>query len=196
MAKLYFYYSTMNAGKTTTLLQSAHNYIERGMRALLITSSIDDRSYVGNISSRVGISKDADIVLTSTTDIVEQYERMRDIPTTPPISCILVDESQFLQESHINQLIHMVDKYNIPVMCYGLRTDFQGKLFSGSKLLLANADELIEIKSICECGKKATHTVRYDSNGNVCIDGDQVHIGGNDTYTAYCRKHFNELTAS
>lgn len=188
MAQLYFYYSTMNAGKSTSLLQSAYNYIERGMHRLILTAAVDDRSQVGEVSSRIGLSQPAD-VFNDKTDLLSL---IREQHTQQPIHCVLIDESQFLTKSQIEQLGEVVDGLNIPVMCYGIRTDFQGELFPGSQYLLAWADKLIELKTICHCGKKANMVVRYNQDGDVVTSGQQVEIGGNDKYMSLCRKHFKE----
>lgn len=183
MAKLYFYYSTMNAGKSTALLQAAHNYAERGMRTLLFTARLDERAG-GRIASRIGITADAD-KFDGQTDF---WERCGDAQ----VDCILVDEAQFLTKDQVRQLARVVDEANIPVMCYGLRTDFQGELFPGSAALLAWADTLTELKTICGCGRKATMVVRVAADGRVERAGQQVEIGGNDRYVSLCRKHFGE----
>lgn len=183
MAKLFFYYSTMNAGKSTALLQAAHNYSERGMSVLLFTARIDDRSF-GRIGSRIGIHAEA-IPFDPTTDFWEFC------PPRKP-NCVLIDEAQFLCQQQVRQLARVVDEADIPVMCYGLRTDFRGELFPGSAALLAWADTLAELKTICCCGKKATMVVRVDPNGRVEREGQQVEIGGNDRYVPLCRKHFSE----
>ncbi len=185
MAKLYFYYSTMNAGKSTALLQAAYNYGERGMRCLIYTARLDDRA-AGKVASRIGIASEA-----------RHFE-----PTTPlfaeiamehsqaPLACVLIDESQFLQPAQVRELARVVDDLNVPVLCYGLRTDFRGALFPGSAQLLAWADNLIEIKTICHCGRKATMVVRIDERGEVEREGAQVEIGGNERYVSLCRQHF------
>lgn len=192
MAQLYFYYSTMNAGKSTSLLQSAYNYIERGMRSVIYTAAIDDRDQVGTVNSRIGLSQPALTYNTETnllTDITNEHNKS-------PIHCLLVDESQFLTKQQVQQLSEVVDNLNIPVLCYGLRTDFQGELFEGSSHLLAWADKLVELKTICGCGRKANMVVRHSEDGKVFVDGDQVEIGGNDKYTSLCRTHFKEAMAS
>ncbi len=183
MAKLFFYYSTMNAGKSTALLQAAHNYAERGMRTMLFTARIDDREQ-GRIGSRIGIAKEA-IPFDASTSFVKLC------PPRKP-DCILIDEAQFLTKQQVRELAWIVDEANIPVMCYGLRTDFLGELFPGSAALLAWADTLAELKTICWCGKKATMVVRVSPDGNVEREGQQVEIGGNDRYVPLCRKHFSE----
>jgi thymidine kinase len=183
MAKLYFYYSTMNAGKSTSLLQASYNYAERGMRTLLFTAKIDDRA-AGKIASRIGIGADA-LHFDPHTNFQDQC-----LPTKP--DCVLVDEAQFLTKDQVRQLADVVDQGNIPVMCYGLRTDFLGELFPGSAALLAWADTLVELKTICYCGRKATMVVRVSPLGKVEQAGQQVEIGGNDRYVSLCRKHFSE----
>lgn len=188
MAKLFFYYSAMNAGKSTSLLQSSHNYRERGMNTLLFTASIDDRNRSGAISSRLGIEKDA-TVFGSKLDL---FATITEELKGKPIHCVLVDEAQFLTKDHVFQLSAVADSLNIPVICYGLRTDFQANLFEGSKWLLALADELNELKTICTCGKKATMNLRIDQSGNAVKHGESIEIGGNDRYIALCRKHFME----
>ena len=190
MAKLYFSYSTMNAGKSTVLLQASHNYGERGMKTMLFTAELDTRSKVGNISSRIGLSEKASTFNNDDNLFSSVEERL----STDKISCVFVDEAQFLTEKQVWELSDVVEILNIPVMCFGLRTDFQGKLFEGSSSLLAIADELKEIKTICHCGKKANMVVRVDSNGKVLKEGAQIEIGGNEKYISLCRKHWkNEM---
>ena len=190
MAKLYFSYSTMNAGKSTVLLQASHNYGERGMKTMLFTAELDNRSKVGNISSRIGLSEKASTFNNDDNLFSSVEERLN----TDKISCVFVDEAQFLTEKQVWELSDVVEIFNIPVMCFGLRTDFQGKLFEGSSTLLAIADELKEIKTICHCGKKANMVVRVDSNGKVLKEGAQIEIGGNEKYISLCRKHWkNEM---
>ncbi len=186
MAKLYFYYASMNAGKSSTLLQSAFNYGERGMRVSLWTAAIDDRPGFGAISSRIGLASDAHR-FDGGTDI---YERVREDNRTSPIACVLVDEAQFLTTAQVWQLARLADEVNIPVLCYGLRTDFQGELFPGSAALLGIADSLVELKAICHCGRKATMNLRVDETGVAVKAGAQTEIGGNDRYVALCRRHF------
>lgn len=191
MAKLYFYYSAMNAGKSTVLLQSSHNYHERGMKTLLLTPVIDQRAGVGIIASRIGLEKDAnpfsnDDNLFSIT--CQAHE-------ASALACVLIDEAQFLTEKQVRELSRVADEIGIPVLCYGLRTDFQGNLFPGSAALLGWADNLIELKTICHCGRKATMNLRTDENGNPIKEGEQVEIGGNERYIAMCRKHFVEATS-
>ena len=178
MAKLYFQYSTMNAGKSTLLLQASHNYQERGMETYLITARFDKRACDGKIGSRIGISSDGD-----TFDNQENmFQKIGSRLKKGPCSCVFIDEAQFLTEEQVWQLARAVDDLSVPVMCYGLRVDFQGKLFPGSAALLAIADEMREIRTICYCGKKATMVIRQDENGNVIKDGAQIQIGGNETY--------------
>ena len=190
MAKFYFSYSTMNAGKSTVLLQASHNYGERGMKTMLFTAELDNRSKVGNISSRIGLSEKASTFNNDDNLFSSVQERLN----IDKISCVFVDEAQFLTEKQVWELSDVVEILNIPVMCFGLRTDFQGKLFEGSSSLLAIADELKEIKTICHCGKKANMVVRVDSNGKVLKEGAQIEIGGNEKYISLCRKHWkNEM---
>jgi len=186
MAKLYFYYSAMNAGKTTTLLQSAYNYRERGMGTLVLKPSIDDRHENTKVRSRVGLEDDA-ISFGSEDDLLELTEK---IDKETPLSCVLLDEAQFLTKSQVFGLSEIVDKLGIPVLTYGLRTDFKGDLFEGSLNLLAWADELLEIKTICHCGKKAIMVLRINENSKPISSGEQILIGGNETYVSVCRKHF------
>ncbi|QKK01324.1 MAG: thymidine kinase [Pseudomonadota bacterium] len=186
MAKLYFYYSTMNAGKTTVLLQSAYNYLERGMRPLLISPAIDDRAGKGVIRSRVGIEQPA-LAVGGDDDL---FELVHDALASGNIHCVLTDESQFLTREQVYQLTEIVDRLKIPVLAFGLRTDFRGELFEGSQFLLAWADELRELKTICHTGSKATMVVRVDENGYAVTDGAQVEIGGNDRYVPVSRREF------
>ena len=180
----------MNAGKSTVLLQASHNYGERGMKTMLFTAELDNRSKVGNISSRIGLSEKASTFNNDDNLFSSVQERLN----IDKISCVFVDEAQFLTEKQVWELSDVVEILNIPVMCFGLRTDFQGKLFEGSSTLLAIADELKEIKTICHCGKKANMVVRVDSNGNVLKEGAQIEIGGNEKYISLCRKHWkNEM---
>ncbi|AWY01349.1 thymidine kinase [Marinomonas primoryensis] len=189
MAKLYFYYSAMNAGKSTVLLQSAHNYQERGMRVLLLTASIDNRFETGQIASRIGISADASLFDNSTDMIALIKEETHQ---QQALSCILIDEAQFLTKEQVYALSEVVDKLHIPVLAFGIRTDFQGELFDGSKALLAWSDKLIELKTVCHCGSKATMVIRLNAEGIPVKEGAQVEIGGNDRYLSVCRKHFKE----
>ena len=187
MAKLYFYYAAMNAGKSTVLLQSSHNYRERGMQTLLFTPMIDTRHQVGTIHSRIGLSQPA--ILFQPHDNL--YEIVSDHGQDgTKYACVLVDEAQFLTRSQVDELTHIADDLSIPVLAYGLRTDFQGELFPGSQFLLAWADELIEIKTICHCGRKATMNMRINEHGEAIQEGEQVFIGGNESYVSICRKHF------
>ena len=188
MAKLYFQYSTMNAGKSTLLLQASHNYQERGMDTYLITADFDKRAGEGKIGSRIGIASDSDTFASKENIFQKIEERLN----KGPCSCVFIDEAQFLSEEQVWQLARAVDDLNVPVMCYGLRVDFQGKLFPGSTALLALADEMREIRTICHCGKKATMVIRQDENGQVIKDGAQVQIGGNETYVSLCRRHWRE----
>lgn len=190
MAKLYFYYSTMNAGKSTTLLQSSFNYEERGMKTLLLTAALDDRYGVGKITSRIGLEAEAKLFAENTDLLSLTNETL----AKRPVDCVMVDESQFLSKAQVFQLSEIADKLKIPVLCYGLRTDFQGNLFEGSLHLLAWADELRELKTICHCGSKATMVIRVSEDGTPVIQGAQKEIGGNDRYLALCRLHFKEAT--
>ena len=186
MAKLYFTYAAMNAGKSTVLLQSAFNYVERGMEVLLFTAAIDDRAGKGKIASRIGLSREA-ILFDENTRLDEV---VRGHHEKKPLSCIFIDEAQFLTKAHILQLAVLADEDDLPVMCYGLRTDFKGHLFEGSQWLMALGDVLREMKSICHCGKKATMNLRIDAQGEPVIDGDTVEVGGNERYIPLCRRHF------
>ena len=188
MAKLYFNYSTMNAGKSTALLQAAYNYRERGMIPKLITAKLDNRAGEARIVSRIGIEEKAS-VFASTDDI---YEKVRNASATFKIDCVLLDEAQFLSKAQVWQLARIVDQLKIPVLCYGLRVDFRGELFPGSLTLLSIADEIKEIKTICHCGKKATMVVRRNNLGQIVSEGSQIQIGGNETYTSLCRLHWCE----
>jgi len=187
MSKLYFYYSAMNAGKSTILLQSNYNYIEQGMSTVLFTPSIDNRYGAGKIQSRIGISANA----ISFDDKYDFYDNVKSlIKTIKNLKCVLVDEAQFLTKKQVISLTNIVDNLDIPVIAYGLRSDFRGEPFQGSLYLLAWADNLTEVKTICQCGKKATMNIRIDENKKPVTIGDQVVIGGNDTYISACRKHF------
>ncbi|MDB2524572.1 thymidine kinase [Amylibacter sp.] len=188
MAKLYFHYSTMNAGKSTLLLQAAHNYQERGMESYLLTAQFDNRAGDARIGSRIGIGREADTFSLSDDLFYKVKKRIND----GPCACVFIDEAQFLSHEQVWQLARAVDDLKIPIMCYGLRVDFQGKLFPGSATLLALSDEMREIKTICHCGKKATMVVRQDENGVALTDGAQVQIGGNEAYVSLCRKHWRE----
>lgn len=189
MAQLYFYYSSMNAGKSTHLLQSNYNYEERGMRCLLFTAKIDDRYGTGKIASRLGINAKAEL-FSNETDI---FEHVQNALSANKADCVLIDEAQFLTQQQVRQLCDIVDLLNIPVLAYGIRTDFLGNAFSGSAALLAWADKLIELKTICHCGKKANFVVRLDDTGKALTQGKQVEVGGNDRYESMCRKHFRDL---
>ena len=188
MAKLYFYYAAMNAGKSTTLLQADSNYRERGMETMLWTAAFDDRSGVGQIGSRIALSAPA----ATYSDDTDLFAAVATELTRRKLDCLLVDEAQFLTRDHVLQLCRVADELGIPVLCYGLRTDFQGQLFPGSAALLALADALIELKAVCECGRKATMNLRVDAGGNAVAAGAQTEIGGNDRYIALCRRHFFE----
>jgi thymidine kinase len=190
MAKLYFYYSAMNAGKTTTLLQSAHNYRERGMRVMILTPRLDHRAGSGRVASRIGLSAEG-----TAFDRDADLERLigDDIAAHGKLDCVLVDEAQFLSRAQVWQLSEVVDQLRIPVLCYGLRTDFRGELFEGSQYLLAWADELTEIKTICHTGKKAIMTVRVDAQGRAVHDGPQVEIGGNERYVSVSRAEYKKI---
>ncbi|MEF2155379.1 thymidine kinase [Luteimonas sp. FXH3W] len=190
MAKLYFYYSAMNAGKTTTMLQSAHNYAERGMRAMLLTPRVDVRDGTGIVSSRIGLQS-AGVAFDESTDLFESVRA--DIEQNGPLHCVLCDEAQFLDKQQVWQLSDVVDRLRIPVLCYGLRTDFRGELFPGSQALLAIADELVEIKTICHSGKKATMNLRVNDAGEAIKEGPQVEIGGNERYVSVSRAEFKKL---
>lgn len=188
MPKLHFYYSTMNAGKTTNLLQANYNYVEQSMRTMLFTPDFDNRYTKGVIHSRIGLSAKAN---TFSQETNLEAEVSRDWVITPEtLDCILVDEAQFLTKAQVLQLCRIVDNMQIPVLAYGLRNDYLGEPFEGSTYLFANADSLIELKTICYCGKKATHVIRVDSNGKVIKHGDKIQIGGNESYKSMCRRHF------
>lgn len=189
MAQLYFYYSAMNAGKSTSLLQSAHNYREQGMRVALYTAAIDDRFEKGIIKSRIGLQQVASLFDAESAFI----EPINQLHNKSPLSCVLVDEAQFLSAQQVDELALVVDTLSVPVLCYGIRTDFQGELFPGSSRLLAIADKLTELKTVCSCGRKATMTVRLDESGKVLATGEQVVIGGNERYESKCRRHYREL---
>jgi thymidine kinase len=192
MAKLYFYYSTMNAGKTTNLLQSAYNYRERGMRTLILTPRLDDRFGAGTVKSRIGIAARGR-TFGPQEDLLEIARA--DSEKSGALHCVLVDESQFLTRAQVWQLTDVVDELRIPVLAYGLRTDFRGELFEGSQYLLAWADNLIELKTICHTGRKATMVVRVDEQGRAVTDGPQVEIGGNDRYVSVSRPEFKKIMA-
>ena len=190
MAKLYFYYSAMNAGKTTTLLQSAHNYRERGMRVAILAPRLDDRAGPGTVASRIGLSASA-AAFDPGQDLQQVVEA--DILAHGPLHCVLVDEAQFLRKPQVWQLGEVVDALGIPVLCYGLRTDFRGELFEGSQYLLAWADEISEIKTICHSGSKATMNVRVDAQGRAVREGPQVEIGGNERYLSVSRREYKRV---
>ncbi len=189
MAKLYFYYSTMNAGKSTALLQSSHNYRERGMQTLVYTAELDQRGG-GLVHSRIGLTSEARHFGPGTglfQEIDAEHSRGR-------VSCVLLDEAQFLTRQQVDDLAMVVDRLAIPVLCYGLRTDFRGELFEGSARLLALADELCELKTICHCGRKATMVIRISADGRAEQAGEQVEIGGNERYVSLCRRHYFEAS--
>lgn len=188
MAKLYFNYSSMNAGKSTMLLQANHNYIERGMKPEIYTSNLDSRFGTGEIVSRIGLKSKSNI-FDIKTDI---YSEILNKKNKKKIDCVLIDEAQFLTKDQVTQLGQVVDTLNIPVLTFGIRTDFQGNLFEGSKYLLAWADNLKEIKTVCHCGRKATMVLRLNEHGQIVEDGSQIDIGGEEKYVSVCRKHFNE----
>jgi len=189
MAQLYFYYSTMNAGKSTHLLQSSYNYRERGLETLLFTAHIDDRFAKGKVSSRLGIHADARLFDNNTNVFDAVTQQLQD----GKIACILIDEAQFLTKPQVKQLTDIVDELKIPVLAYGIRTDFLGETFVGSAALLAWADKLVELKTICHCGKKANFVMRCDEHGNAVKGGEQIEVGGNERYESLCRKHFKAL---
>ena len=186
MAKLYFHYSTMNAGKSTLLLQASHNYREGGMATFLITAQFDNRAGHGRIASRIGIGEAADTFAPGE----DMFEKIRSRLAQGPVACVFVDEAQFLSKDQVWQLARAVDDLKVPVMCYGLRVDFQGNLFPGSAALLAWADEMREVRTICHCGKKATMVIRRGPDGTALTAGEQVVIGGNETYVSLCRRHW------
>jgi thymidine kinase len=188
MAKLYFYYSSMNAGKSTTLLQADFNYRERGMETMLWTAALDDRFGQGYVTSRIGLKADAH-KFDPDTDMAGAITAQHN---ATPLACVMVDEAQFLTRDQVFQLAYIADVVDIPVLCYGLRTDFQAELFPGSAALLGIADSLVELKAVCECGRKSTMNLRVDQNGNAVKEGAQTEVGGNDRYVALCRKHFME----
>ncbi len=188
MAKLYFYYSSMNAGKSTSLLQSSYNYRERGMNTLVLAPKLDNRYGGGKVTSRIGIESEA-VTFSSRDNLLDL---VGDASSDNPVHCVLIDEAQFLTKQQVFELGEVTDKLNIPVLAYGLRTDFQGEPFEGSKYLLAWSDNLKELKAICHCGTKATMVVRLDQQGNAVREGSQIEIGGNDRYVSMCRRHFKE----
>ncbi|MBO9574920.1 MAG: thymidine kinase [Sphingobium sp.] len=188
MAKLYFYFAAMNAGKSTNLLQADFNYRERGMATMLWTAQIDDRDRGGWINSRIGLAEPAQVYNRGT----DLYAAVKARLGQAALACVLIDEAQFLTPEQVWQLAHVADDLGIPVVCYGLRTDFQGKLFPGSAVLLGIADKLIELKAVCHCGRKATMNLRVDEDGRAVREGEQIGIGGNESYVALCRRHFSE----
>ena len=190
MAKLYFYYASMNAGKSSTLLQADFNYRERGMRTMLWTAKLDTRSE-GMVRSRIGLEADSHRYVPET----DLWAEVMAAQKVQPIDCVLIDEAQFLTREQVWQIARLCDEANIPVVCYGLRTDFQGELFPGSAALLGIADKLVELKGVCHCGRKATMNLRVDGDGKAVKAGEQTEIGGNDRYVALCRKHFVEALA-
>jgi len=192
MAKLYFHYSTMNAGKSTALLQASHNYREGGMATYLITARLDNRAGQARIASRIGIGQDADTFETGEN----LFAKIKARQAIEPLACVFIDEAQFLQKAQVWQLAQAVDDLGVPVMCYGLRVDFRGELFPGSAALLAWADEMREVRTICHCGKKATMVIRRGPDGRALNDGDQVQIGGNETYVSLCRRHWRQAVGN
>lgn len=192
MAQLYFYYSTMNAGKSTHLLQSAYNYTERNLKALLYTARLDDRFAQGKIASRIGLNADASLFDQNT----HLFDEIALTHQSNKVHCVLIDEAQFLTKNQVKQLTDIVDTLNIPVLAYGIRTDFLGETFSGSAALLAWADKLVELKTICHCGRKANFVIRQDKDGNPAKGGEQVEVGGNERYEPLCRAHFKALVWS
>jgi thymidine kinase len=190
MAKLYFHYSTMNAGKSTVLLQASHNYREHGMQTYLLTANFDHRAGQGRIASRIGIAAEADTYV-QTDDL---YAKIAARLARGPCACVLVDEAQWMTRAQVWQLARVVDDLGVPVMCYGLRVDFRGELFPGSAALLALADEMREVRTICHCGRKATMVIRVDAGGRAVTEGAQIEVGGNDRYVSLCRRHYREAT--
>ena len=188
MAKLYFHYSTMNAGKSTVLLQASHNYRERGMQTYLLTAQLDDRAGTGRIASRIGIGEEADTFRADDDLFARIAKRLED----GPCAWVFVDEAQFLTSTQVWQLARAVDDLGVPVMCYGLRVDFLGELFEGSAALLALSDEMREVRTICHCGRKATMVVRRGPDGQALREGAQVQVGGNETYVSLCRRHWRQ----
>lgn len=198
MAKVYFYYSAMNAGKSTVLLQSSYNYHERGMRTLLFMPAIDTRAGLGRVKSRIGLEAEAITLQLDDnifTHVYTEHTTPRGGTEPQAVACVLIDEAQFLTRRQVEQVTDIADQLNIPVLCYGLRTDFQAQLFPGSAALLALADSLIELKTICHCGRKATMNLRIGPDGRGVQEGEQVEIGGNDRYVAMCRRHFKAALA-
>ena len=190
MAKLYFYYASMNAGKSSTLLQADFNYRERGMRTMVWTARLDTRGE-GMVRSRIGLEADAHLY-DPDTDLWKAIRAAHDVQ---PLDCVLIDEAQFLTRDQVWQCARLADETGIPVICYGLRTDFQGELFPGSAALLGIADKLVELKGVCHCGRKATMNLRVDETGQAVSAGEQTEIGGNERYVALCRKHFTSALA-
>ena len=188
MAKLYFHFSTMNAGKSTALLQASYNYREGGMQTFLVTARFDNRAGQGRIASRIGIGEDADTFEPGE----DLYAKIAARQAAGPVACVFIDEAQFLSREQVWQLARAVDDLGVPVMAYGLRVDFQGNLFAGSAALLAWADEMREVRTICHCGKKATMVIRRGPDGRALKDGDQVQVGGNETYISLCRRHWRQ----
>lgn len=188
MAKLYFNYSTMNAGKSTVLLQASHNYVERGMQTYLLTTIMDHRAGQGRIASRIGINAEADTF----DDGEDLFAKIKSRLAAGPCACIFVDECHFLQADQVWQLARAVDDLGVPIMCFGLKVDFRGQLFPGSAALLALADEMREVRTICHCGKKATMVIRKGPDGAALHDGAQLVVGGNETYVSLCRRHWRE----
>ncbi len=188
MAKLFFNYSTMNAGKSTVLLQASHNYRENGMKTLLLTADLDDRAGSGRIASRIGIGEAAETFAAGD----DLFARIAERHGADTLACVFVDEAQFLEPAQVWQLARVVDDLNLPVLCYGLRVDFRGELFPGSATLLALADEMREVRTICRCGRKATMVIRQGADGQPLREGDQIQIGGNETYVSLCRRHWRE----
>lgn len=188
MAKLYFNYAAMNAGKSTTLLQASFNYRERGMDTIEFTARLDDRAGTGVIASRIGLRKEAHC-FDAQTDL---FAIVKQESAAMKAACVFLDEAQFLTSEQVMQLARIVDELNVPVICYGLRTDFRGELFEGSARLLAVADDIRELKTICTCGRKATMNLRIDADGNAVTSGEKIEIGGNDRYIPLCRAHFYE----
>lgn len=191
MAKLYFNYAAMNAGKSTTLLQASFNYRERGMKTLIFTAAIDRRAGEGIVASRIGLTETAQ-VFDGSTNLFDEISAALEAGGA---HCVFVDEAQFLQPDQVMQLARAVDYLNVPILCFGLRTDFRGELFPGSERLFAVADEIRELKTICHCGRKATMNLRMDAGGRAVIDGESIDIGGNEKYAPLCRKHFYEEIA-
>ena len=189
MAQLYFYYSAMNAGKSTSLLQSAYNYQERGMQVAIYTAALDNRFGLGKVSSRIGLAMDAHI-FSEGFDFMQHATALKN---DSGLDCMLIDEAQFLSKAQVKQLTDVVDELKVPVLAFGLRTDFLGETFAGSQALLAWADKLIELKTICHCGRKANFVVRLDADGQPATAGSQVQIGGNESYVSMCRAHFKKL---